>query len=315
MRALTFDKELNERNRPRPVPGPDEALIRVRHAGICNTDLEILKGYMDFSGIPGHEFVGEVIDSRDKSLTGKRVIGEINIGCGRCRLCRQHLSRHCPGRDVLGILNHDGAFAEYMVLPNRNLHIVPDCVSDLEAVFTEPLAAACEILEQIPAISGRKVGIIGDGKLAQIIARLLRLEGCDITVFGKHKHKLALLAPLKIRTANADSVSKPSFDYIIEASGNPGGMMKAMALVRPRGTIVLKSTTHHDSGPALNALVIQEITVVGSRCGPFVPAIRLLEGKKIDLNPLITACYPIHAWRQAFEEALKKESLKIIISM
>jgi len=297
----------------KPVPETGEALIRVRYAGICTTDLEILNGYLSFRGIPGHEFVGVVEESPDPGWIGKRVVGEINIGCGTCPVCLAGLERHCPNRRVLGILNKDGAFAEYLTLPVKNLREVPPSISDKEAVFTEPLAAALEILEQTKIEPNFSVTIIGDGKLAQLIARVLINIGVRLTVIGKHPEKLKLFADQGVITFLADEISLPKQDMVIESSGSPTGWELALSLVRPRGTIVLKSTYHKKLTTNPANLVIDEITVVGSRCGQFEPALRLLESRTIVVDDLISAEFPLENALEALKAAQQRNALKVLL--
>jgi len=315
MKALVFNRHLQEIEMPLPQPRSGEALIRIRLAGICNTDLEIMKGYMAFQGILGHEFVGEVVSAEEQYWLNKRVAGEINMGCGECSYCLNGLSRHCQNRQVLGIQAYPGVFAEYCRLPVSNLHVVPESVPDEEAVWIEPLAAACEILEQFTVHSHMKVAVIGDGKLGQVCARVLSQTGCRMTVYGKHPGKLKLLEPFNIRTELVKKSTESDFDVVIEASGNPEGLQAAMMRVKPRGTLILKSTTHHTVIPNLNPLVIHELQLIGSRCGPFEPAIQLLEKKRISVQELNTKTFPFADWKRAFEEAEKKESLKICLDM
>lgn len=317
MKALVFDDGLKVRELPIPDPPPGEALVKVSLAGICNTDLEITRGYMGFQGVLGHEFVGYVAHARDESLVGKRVVGEINAGCGTCPQCAAGMDRHCPERTVLGILGRDGAMAEYLLLPERNLVPVPNSVSDEQAVFTEPLAAALEILEQVHLEPRSRVLVIGDGKLGLLIAMVLGLTGVELTVLGKHREKLSILEPRGIRTVTPDEAQDESdpFDVVVEASGNSTGWSLAVEKVKPRGTIVLKSTYHgaFDFNPA--PLVINEITVVGSRCGRFEPAVRMLERKLVDVSPLIAGEYSIDDGLDAFDAARTSGNLKIVIRM
>ena len=318
MKALHFDgKELQEVEKPVPQPADDEVLIRVHYAGICNTDLEILKGYMDFRGTPGHEFVGTVVQSPDARLTGRRVVGEINLACGRCEYCRQGLGRHCPHRTVLGIAGKDGAFAEYLTLPIANVHVVPDSVSELQAVFTEPLAAACEILEQLHILPEYRVLVLGDGKLAQLIARVLHLYTDKLWVVGKHPQKLALLEEQGIATLTLEQVRQKTDRYhvVVEATGSFSGWELALQKVRPRGFLVLKSTLAGEQSLNLAPVVIDEITVVGSRCGPFPMALHLLERHRVQTDDLISAVVPFAQWRRAFDLARESESLKVILDM
>ncbi len=289
MRALVFENALTfQPRRPDPPVEAGDTLLRVRQAGICATDLEITRGYMGFRGIPGHEFVADVINSPDAALLGKRVVGEINVVCGRCDLCLSGLSSHCRNRTVLGILGRDGAFAEYVRLPAVNLHVLPRTVDDDAAVFVEPLAAAFQILKQIK-LDGRKwVTVLGDGRLGLLVAQVLRDAGCPVRVIGKHPDKLALCEKWSIRSRPlADIVPRHDQDVVVDCTGSAGGFELSMQMVRPRGTIVLKTTAA--AGKALNLapLVIDEINVIGSRCGPFREAIRALAEKRVDVASLI----------------------------
>ncbi len=316
MQALFFDgKRIQLTERPLPKPAKDEALIRVRTAGICATDLEILNGYMAFRGIPGHEFVGVVESAPDSRWVGRRVVGEINIGCGTCSTCRAGLERHCPNRKVLGILDKDGAFAEFLTLPLKNLHPVPDALLDRAAVFTEPLAAALEILEQVPIQPASRVAIVGDGKLALLIARVLANTGAQITVLGKHPEKLAHFAVSGVETVLVGAWDGKPQDVVVEASGSPSGWELALSLVRPRGTLVLKSTYHGNLTTHPAKIVIDEISVVGSRCGPFAPALRLLATGKIRVDDLVTAEFPLKEGEKALKRAAEPEALKVLLRM
>jgi alcohol dehydrogenase len=318
MKAIVFDDTLRYiEDQPLPeLNRPDEALIRVRIAGICNTDLEIIKGYMGFKGIPGHEFVGivEKADERNKSFIGKRIVGEINCVCGVCDYCIGGLSRHCPQRTTLGISGRDGAFAEYLTLPVENLHDVPDNVSDEEAVFTEPLAAALEILEQVNVKPTDKIIVLGDGKLGLLCAFVLALTGTEITLAGNHERKLAIAREAGIAAYPANDLpGGKKYDVVVEATGTPAGLESALELVRPRGTIVLKSTVAASREVDLNRIVIDEITLLGSRCGPFEPALRALSDKTINVKPLISGIFPAGKALDAFAAAGQKGSLKILI--
>ena len=314
MKALVYEGGLNIQEKPKPTPEDNEALIRIRMAGICNTDIEITKGYMDFRGVLGHEFVGDVIDCPQNDWLGKRIVGEINLGCRSCDYCRSGLERHCPQRKVLGILNKDGAFAEYVTLPITNLVAVPNSITDDEAVFVEPLAAACEIIEQVHIEPTHSVAIVGDGKLGQLIARVLRLIGCELTVYGMSQQKLKLLESLGVETRMSESAGNDKYDFVVEASGSPSGFNTALDLVKPRGTFILKSTTHENPVVQLSRLVIDEIRLIGSRCGRFEPAIRLFEKGLIDISTLITKVYPFEDALAAFEEATAPLSLKILLN-
>lgn len=316
MKALYFDRHnLKLSEVPVPEPRDDEALLKVKYSGICNTDLEILKGYMDFKGILGHEFVGIVLKSPQPEWQNKLVVGEINISCGKCEYCHQGLDRHCPYRSVLGIQGKSGIMAEYITLPLRNLHAIPEPVKPQCALFTEPLAAACEIFEQIRILSDYRVLVIGDGKLGQLIARVTNLHTSNLLVLGKHKQKLNLLNKLGIDTVHSDNfkIEAEKFQVVIEATGSWQGWELALQAVRPRGFIVLKSTYTgaHTFNPA--PLVIHEITVLGSRCGPFPLALQLLAKKQVVVDDLITASFPFSEWNKAFDMASRQDSLKIIM--
>ncbi len=317
MKGLYFDgnRLAYRQDIPQPLPRDGEALIAVQAAGICRTDLEILAGYMHFHGIPGHEFVGTVVSADETELVGKRVVGEINCPCGGCELCRLGLQHHCRDRTVLGVAQRDGAFAEYLVLPADNLHALPDTLSAFAAVFVEPLAAAFRILEQLPLGPSASVAVVGDGKLGQLVARVLRLNGCDLLAVGHHPAKLKLLDRLGIRTVLADELSVRDFDFVIECSGQPGGLDLALRIVRPQGTIVAKSTYHGDKQINISALVVDEISLVGSRCGSFKPAIRALARRLVDVSDLIDRSFPLEEGLAAFDQAAQRDALKVIIDM
>lgn len=294
-----------------PEPAPHEALIRVTRAGICSTDLEIAKGYMGFEGTLGHELVGEVVGAPEPGWVGARVTGEINLSCGECERCRRGLGRHCATRTVLGILGKDGCFAEYVTLPVRNLHRVPDGLSDALAVFAEPLAAAYEILEQLHIAPTDRVAILGDGKLGSLIAMALQQTGAELLVVGRHAHKLERLAALGIRTALADDDLGADLDVVVEATGSAAGFERARSLLRPRGTLVLKSTYHGQLELDAAPLVIDEITVVGSRCGPFGPALRALSEGRVDPTPLIEDSFALRDGVRALERAAERGVRKV----
>lgn len=314
MRAIFFDgKPVYRTDMRAPAPSAGEALIRVRSAGICATDLEILKGYMGFRGVPGHEFVGVVEECADRGLLGKRVVGEINLWCGACEYCARGLRTHCPNRTVLGIYKKDGAFAEYITLPARNLHVVPDSVSDEEAVFVEPLAAAFEILEQVKIDKGKKVCVIGDGRLGLLAAQALSLTGCALTAIGRHREKLSILEGAGIETRVGSGGLKREYDVVVECTGSAGGLDEALRLVRPRGAVALKTTTARSRGLDLNSIVIDEIAVLGSRCGPFEPAIEAISKKTVRVAPLISGVFPIEQGVEAMERASGKGVIKILI--
>ncbi|MCX8023059.1 MAG: alcohol dehydrogenase catalytic domain-containing protein [Syntrophorhabdaceae bacterium] len=317
MKAIIFDGKLRYvKDYPVPQMGEDEALVRVRCAGICNTDLEITKGYLGFQGVLGHEFVGtvEATSNQRKDLIGKRVVGEINFGCGRCKYCASQLKRHCPSRKTLGINGKDGAFAEYVTVPVDSLHVIPDNLTDEEAVFVEPLAATFEILEQIHIKPAQKTLILGDGKLGILIALTLRLIHADVTLLGKHDEKLKIPKEKGVRAVTLKSIDiRKEYDIVVEATGSPYGFELAMEFVKPRGIIILKTTVAPDISMNLAPIVIDEVTIVGSRCGPFLPAISALSMGDIDVKPLITAVYRAEKALEAFDKALSKESLKVIL--
>lgn len=317
MKAIVFDGEMKlSLNKPKPVPSKGEALIRVLMAGICNTDIEITKGYMGFSGIPGHEFVGVVEDINDEnqSLFGKRVVGDINCACGKeeCEYCKKGLGRHCPNRTTLGISGRNGCMAEYITLPIVNLLEVPDYIPTEIAVLTEPLAAGFEILEQIDITPDKEVLIVGDGKLGLLINHALSTTGAKITHVGKHSEKLKLVESNRCQTILLDEMPSKQFDVVVEATGSMSGFQFSVQHTKPRGTIVLKSTLANDQKIDLAPVVVNEITIVGSRCGLFRPALDYLV-TRVDLSPLITAIYPIDQGLEAFETAKAKESLKVMI--
>ena len=293
------------------VPQP-AALVKVHLAGICSTDLQILKGYMGFTGVPGHEFVGSVIEGCVE-WQGRRVAGEINFGCGNCEYCARDLRRHCPNRNVMGILNADGAFAEYVALPPANLHIVPDNVSDEAAVFTEPLAAAFEILTQIQLNHGDEVLVLGDGKLGNLCAQVLRLTGAKITALGKHTDKLALIKKTGVRVAQLSDWQPKQFDVVVEATGSAAGLELGLGAVRPRGTLILKSTITGKHEVSLAPIVINEIHVIGSRCGPFTDALAALAAQQVSVTPLIDKIYPLSDGVEALQHAARSGAKKILL--
>jgi threonine dehydrogenase-like Zn-dependent dehydrogenase len=316
MRALSFDGTVLRyaADHPDPQPGPGDAVVRVRLAGVCSTDLQILAGYMGFTGIPGHEFVGEVVDGPDH-LTGRRVVGEINYACGNCPTCRQGLGRHCPHRRVMGILGADGAFAEHLAVPAANLHPVPDKVSDEAAVFTEPLAAAYSILERVPLGPGDDVVVLGDGKLGLLCAQVLVTTGAAVSLVGRHAENLALVAGRGIATTLLDGWAPTgTAGCVVEATGSAGGLALAAAAVRPRGTVVLKSTVAGDHQLSLAPLVINEVTVVGSRCGLFPPALQALTGDAVAVTPLIDATFPLADGVEALTHAARPGVRKVLLN-
>ncbi|HME10788.1 MAG TPA: alcohol dehydrogenase catalytic domain-containing protein [Bryobacteraceae bacterium] len=286
------------------------ASIRLIYAGICNTDLELRRGYYGFRGTPGHEFVGEVIDADTRELIGKHVVGEINLSCGRCEWCARSLGRHCPTRTVLGIVKHPGAFREILTLPERNLHVIPESIPLEHAVFVEPLAAACEILDQVQMVRGERVAVLGDGKLGLLIALMLHTVGAEVHHFGRHKEKLQISRNAGIRTPR-----KPAaYDYVVDATGSPDGLRQAVAITRSRGKLILKSTMHGlvpvDTAP----IIVNELTLVGSRCGRFEPALRLLQLGKVNVAPLISEIMPLKEAAAAFDRAGQSGVLKVLLA-
>ncbi|HFQ94060.1 MAG TPA: Zn-dependent alcohol dehydrogenase [Anaerolineae bacterium] len=299
---------------PQPQPDPDEALVRVTLAGICGTDLEMVKGYVPgFQGVLGHEFVGVVEESSDAAWHGRRVVAGINIGCNKCQVCRREGPEHCPNRTVLGIHNRDGVFAEYVVVPLANLLPVPDDVPDEAAVFTEPLAAALRIREQVKAPPTAKTAVVGPGRLGLLIGQVLALAGTEVTMLGRREASLELPARLGLQTALVDSPPDDSFDFVVEATGNDAGFAHSLRLVRPLGTLILKSTFAGRSRIDLTKLVVGEINVVGSRCGPFAPALRLLARQEVDAQPLIDGEYPLSDGLAAFDHAARPGVRKILL--
>ena len=314
MRALVYDQGLHlVSDYPQPLCRPGEALIRVSLAGICNTDLEILRGYMGFHGVLGHEFVGRVEACADARWLGQRVVGEINASCGDCPACREGRPTHCPNRTTLGIAGREGALADYCLLPLRNLHALPAEISDEDAVFAEPLAAALEILEQTQIRPTERVVVLGDGKLGLLVAQVLSLTGCDLTCLGHHQDKLDILRRRGLDARLADSPLAGQADVVVDCTGHADGFATARALVRPRGRLVLKSTYHGQTVTDLTGLVVDEITLLGSRCGPFAPALRLLQRRLVDVASLVEAIYPLEEGVAAFERASQKGARKVLV--
>ena len=344
MRAVYFDGVGARTTSDYPDPGAGgnattgESTVSVTLAGICGTDLEILDGYMSYRGVPGHEFVGVVERSgtHGTALVGKRVAGEINVGCGRCGRCQSGMERHCPARTVLGIQGRDGAFAERLSLPARNLHYVPDSVSDEQAVFIEPLAAAFEISEQVQAATGDRAAVVGDGRLAQLVCQVLRMSHGDVTCFGRHAEKLKMLERFGISTrlkagpaeegsgeekerkggeggGGAADGDRQAFDIVVDASGSVSGFADAMYLTRPRGTLVLKSTTASGSGADLTPAVVHEVTLVGSRCGVFGPAIEALATGAVQVDHMVDSTFPLDGFGAAVRRSREGDALKVML--
>jgi threonine dehydrogenase-like Zn-dependent dehydrogenase len=301
----------------RDVPRPDrdgECLIRVRRAGICGTDLQLLEGYAGFSGIPGHEFAGvvEEVPETDRAWIGRRVVGEINIGCRRCDWCARGIKEHCDNRNVVGIRQHDGAFAEYLSLPAVNLHEVPDGMDDDTAVFVEPVAAACRIFEQMTVAPDAHVAVVGDGRMGLLVAQVLKTAAPDVTVFGRHEAKLAVARGLGLVAERSDARVPGSsrFDIVVDVTGKPEGLRRALEIVTPRGTVIMKSTFHGEAPVATWPVVVDEVTLVGSRCGPFRPAIELLASGAVQVKPLISRVARLEEYESAFAEA--RRALKVL---
>ena len=313
MRAIVFDHNtLSSRSDyPTPSPRDGEVLVRVLRAGVCETDLQLIRGYMGFSGVLGHEFVGV---AESGPLTGRRVVGEINCSCGTCSTCRAGRPSHCATRTVLGILNHDGAFADYIAVPQQNFHAVPDSISDDEAVFTEPLAAAFQVPAQVPIDHDDSVVVLGDGRLGNLCAQVLARITTRVTVVGKHSEKLALLESAGVTTKLLSEIdSAHDNDIVVDCTGSPTGLPTALSLVRPRGTIVLKTTVAGEQTMAWAPIVIDEVTIVGSRCGPFDRALRALEAGEVRVLPLISARYNLSDGVAAIEQTRSTPAMKVLL--
>ncbi|MDC6463044.1 alcohol dehydrogenase catalytic domain-containing protein [Nitrosopumilus sp.] len=314
MKATFFDGKQMIFDNNYPDPKFNETLVQVNLAGICGTDLEILNGYMKYTGILGHEFVGTVVKSNNFNLIGKRVVGEINAGCTKCDFCVRGMERHCPSRTVLGILKRDGAFAEFLSLPEKNLHVIPDSISDEQAVFVEPLAAAFEINEQISLKPEWNVAVVGDGRLAQLIIQVIKLTCSNITCFGKHQNKLEGLiqSGIKIKIG-IESTDEQLFDLVVEATGSNSGFTDTIKLVKPRGTVVLKSTITTRENLDLTPTIINEITLIGSRCGLFKPAIDALATGIISVNSMIDCTFSLDKFEDAIIHAKKPDTMKVFL--
>jgi len=300
---------------PRPRPPEGFALIRLLCGGICNTDLELQRGYYGFSGVPGHEFVGEVVEASRRDLIGRRVVGEINLCCGGCDWCRKGLGRHCPGRSVLGIVKHPGAFREFFTLPERNLHVIPDSIPTEQAVFVEPLAAAGEILDQVSIPCSSPVAVLGDGKLGLLVAQVLRAYSYRVHQFGRHKEKLRIAARAGVATeAVRKRLPAAAYDWVVDATGAPEGLREAVRMARPRGTVIMKTTLHGLVGIDTAPVIVNEITLVGSRCGRFEPAIELLKSRAINVADMISESMPLLRAALAFRRAAQPGVLKVLLT-
>jgi threonine dehydrogenase-like Zn-dependent dehydrogenase len=313
MRALVYDGEARVCEVAMPRPAEGEALIRVLTAGICNTDIELVRGYMGFKGVLGHEFVGIVEECSNPHLHGKRVVGEINCVCHRCRYCQLEMPHHCMNRTVLGIVGRPGAFAEFVTLPEENLHLVPGSIRDDVAVFAEPLAAAFRIPEQIPVAPTDRIVVLGDGKLGQLAAQVLQLRSKQLVCVGKHRWKLDLLAALRIPVAMLDDPIERGADIVVEATGSYEGLNRALDLVRPEGTIVLKTTVTHPTALEMSLPVINEVRIVGSRCGPFRPALEALALGNVEVRPMVTDTFALLDGVRALERATEPDALKVLL--
>ena len=316
MKGLQYDGKLQLRyDLPLPRRPHGEALIKVLMAGICQTDIEITKGYMAFHGIPGHEFVGVVEAADSGSLIGKRVVGEINCACRACDNCTAGMYNHCTKRSVLGIAGRDGAFAEYLTLPERNLHLLPDAMGNEEAVFVEPLAACYRILEQMPVAKDSSVLVLGDGRMGLLCSQVLKTARAHVTLMGKHEEKLSILRGLGINTTMTGEALREVFDIVVDCTGSPEGLSTALSYTRPQGILFIKSTVAAQRSIDFNDVVINEIQIRGSRCGPFAPAIQALQKKEVVVAPLISKIFPLDQAIEAFQAAAQKENIKILLQM
>ena len=320
MLALIYNDGLKlDKNYPEPTLGDDEVLIKTTMAGICNTDYEITKGYMGYTGVLGHEFVGVVVKlgkNAPSNLINKRVVGEINCACNNCEWCHKDLQRHCPNRQTLGIWQKDGCFSQYFTLPYKNVLEISDNIDDITATFTEPLAAAYEIIEQIHIKPTDKVAILGDGKLGLCISLIFNALNIDYTHIGKHSEKLKISSDLGAKTMLLDEISdsdRKSYDIVVEATGSVSGFETSATLTKPRGILVLKSTIAAQQGLNLASIVVDEITIVGSRCGQFAPVIRLMEQNRLNVKPLVDSIYDVQDFEKAFEKNSQKGTLKVLV--
>jgi alcohol dehydrogenase len=300
--------------KPRPVRPEGFALIRLVCGGICNTDLELQRGYYGFAGTPGHEFVGEVVEADTPALLGARVTGEINLSCGECDWCRRRLGRHCPRRTVLGIVNHPGAFSEFFTLPERNLHVLPAELATEDAVFAEPVAAACEILDQVSIPRSGEVAVLGDGKLGLLIALVLQTHGAAVHLFGRHPEKMRIAAAAGAVVRDAGELPCAAYDWVVEATGSADGLRQAVAMARPRATVIMKSTVHGEFAIDTAPLIVNEISLIGSRCGRFEPALELLRSGAVRPAPMISQRFPLAKAPEAFAKAAAKGTVKVLIA-
>jgi alcohol dehydrogenase len=308
------DRRISVRDVPKPRRPEGFALIRVLFAGICNTDLELKRGYYGFHGIPGHEFAGEVAEADSPHLQGRRVVGEINLACRRCEWCRRGLGRHCPKRTVLGIVRHPGAFRQFLTLPEANLHVIPDSISNEEAVFVEPLAAACEILDQAAIPGESAVAVLGDGKLGLLIAQVLSAREKQVHLYGRHKDKLRIADRAGVKTTVAGkTLPRAAYGWVVDATGSADGLREAIGMTRPRGTVFMKSTIHGATRIDAAPVVVNELTLVGSRCGRFEPALDLLASRKVSVSDMISGIMPLSQAPRAFARAAQRGVLKVLL--
>jgi threonine dehydrogenase-like Zn-dependent dehydrogenase len=314
MRAVRLENHVvHVRNQPRPRRPEGFALIRLLYGGICNTDLELARGYYGFSGTPGHEFVGEVVEADTTAWIGQRVVGEINLACEKCEWCRRGLGRHCPKRTVLGIVKHPGAFRDLLTLPERNLRRVPRGISSEHAVFVEPLAAACEILDQVRIPTRGPVAVLGDGKLGLLIGQVLKAHGAEVHQYGRHKEKLRIAADAGIETRLLKKLPHAAYDWVVDATGSSEGLRQAVGMSRPRGTVVMKSTVHGLVAIDTAPVIVNEITLIGSRCGRFEPALQLLRSGKVRVDQMISEVLPLSSAPLAFKRAAQAGVLKVLL--
>jgi threonine dehydrogenase-like Zn-dependent dehydrogenase len=312
--AVHLEKgQVDIRKIPRPRRSEGFATIRLLYGGICNTDLELQHGYYGFSGTPGHEFVGEVVDADTSRLIGKRVVGEINLACRECAWCRRGLGRHCPHRTVLGIVKHPGAFRELLTLPERNLHIVPRSIPLQHAVFVEPLAAACEILDQVKIPHGAPVAVLGDGKLGLLVAQALQAHGATVHQFGRHREKLRIAQGAGVATTIAKHLPVAEYDWVVDATGSTEGLKSAVSMARPRATVIMKSTVHGEVAIDTAPVIVNEVTLVGSRCGRFEPALKLLAAGKVHVGDMISDELRLDEAPAAFARAAQRGVLKVLL--
>jgi len=301
------------RTQARPRRPEGFATIRLLYGGICNTDLELQRGYYGFRGTPGHEFVGEVVDADDRRWVGERVVGEINLACGKCEWCARGLGRHCPTRTVLGIVKQPGAFREFLTLPERNLRRVPRQIPSEEAVFIEPLAAACEILDQVRIPRGAPVAVLGDGKLGLLTSQVLQAHGAEVHQYGRHKEKLRIAEQSGVNVEVAKKLPMAKYEFVVEATGSSDGLRQAVQMTQPRGTVIMKSTVHGLVSTDTAPVIVNEITLIGSRCGRFEPAIQLLKSRKVHVDAMISEVQPLKSAAEAFRSAAKSGVLKVLL--